>query len=199
MTKGRPIWLVFEDELSGAILQRLIHVVRPQLVVDRSRVTRGNAKLFQDIPKYASMSKAGYPHIVLTDLDRSPCPPELLSRWQVPTLPGLMLFRIAVREVESWLLADRTGFSALLGIPLAKVPLDPDALPDPKQALLNLVRRCRRTSLKRDMLPASGSVAPIGPFYNDILMRFVREEWDVDRASKHSPSLRRAVIRLGSF
>ena len=199
MTKGRTVWLVFEDELSGALLQRLIREVRPQLTVDRSINTHGNARLFQGISKYVDMSKAGFPHIVLTDLDRSPCTPELLTRWQVPALPGLMLFRIAVREVEAWLMADRRGFADLLGVPLAKVPLDPDALEDPKQVLLNLVRRCRRTALKRDMLPAPGSVAPIGPFYNDKLMRFVREAWDIERASKHSPSLRRAVLRLGSF
>lgn len=190
---------MFEDELSGAVLQRLINEVRPQLTVDRPINTHGNAKLLKGVGRYSAMSRAGFPHIVLTDLDRSPCPPYLLTRWGVPALPGLMLFRIAVREVEAWLMADRTGFAALLGIPLSKVPLTPDELVDPKQALLNFVRRCRRSALKRDMLPATGSAASIGPFYNDILIRFVRDDWDISVATKHSPSLKRAVFRLGTF
>jgi hypothetical protein len=199
MNKGRPVWLVFEDELSGALLHRLVREIRPQLTVDRAINTRGNARLLQGVPKYADMSRAGFPHLVLTDQDRSPCPPELLQRWKVPALPGLMLFRIAEREIESWLLADRQAFASLLGIPLAKVPLNPDALDDPKQELLNLVRRSKRSKLRREMLPAHGSAAPIGPGYNDILIGFVQAEWDIQRAAQHSPSLRRTVLRLGSF
>ncbi len=199
MTRGRPVWLVFEDELSGAILRRLVSEVRPQLAVDRAITTHGNARLLAGVAKYVGMSRAGFPHIVLTDLDNYHCPPELLDHWRVPPLPGLMLFRIAVREVESWVMADRSGFAALVGITLAKVPMVPDALEDPKQTLLNLVRRSRRSALKHDMLPTQGSVASIGPFYNDILGRFVREKWNITEAVKHSQSLRKAVLRLGSF
>jgi len=199
MKAGRPVFLVYEDELSGSVMQRLIAEVRPQLVIDRSIITHGNARLLAGVAKYAAASKAGIPHIVLTDLDRGAWAPKLLEEWSVPKLEGRMLFRIAVREVESRVLADREGVSHLLGVTLAKVPQHPDECDDAKEELLDLVRRSRSGKLKKDMLPAIGSSAGVGPLYNDVLGTFTRTTWSVDRAAKRSPSLRKAILRLGSF
>lgn len=199
MSAGRPVFLVHEDELSGAVMERLIAEVRPQLVVDRSIITHGNARLLAGVSKYAAASRAGIPHIVLTDLDRGACAPELLEEWSVPKLEGRMLFRIAVREVGSWVMADREGIAQLLSVTLAKVPQRPDECDDPKEELLNLVRRSRSGKLKKDMLPAIRSSAGVGPLYNDVLGTFTRTTWNIDRAAKRSPSLRRTILRLAVF
>jgi hypothetical protein len=199
MAEGRPVFLIYEDELSGAVLHRLVHEFRPQLRIDLSRNTYGNSQLLGGVHKYVAASQNGIPHIILTDLDRTVCAPELLRKWEVPKLEGLMLFRIAVREIESWLLADRKGIADLFKVPLGKIAAQPDELADPKSELLSIVRRCRSGRLKQDILPASGSSASIGPFYNDILGAFVRRDWNVENAMAYSPSLRKAVQRIGSF
>jgi len=180
-------------------MQRLVAEVRPQLVIDRSIITHGNARLLAGVAKYAEASRVGIPHIILTDLDNGSCAPELLAQWRVPKLEGLMIFRVAVREVESWILADRKGISQLFGVPLSKVPQRPDECKDPKQNLLNLVRRSRSGKLKKDMLPTIGSSAAIGPLYNDVLVGFARDTWNVEYAAKRSPSLRKAILGLGRF
>jgi hypothetical protein len=107
------------------------------------------------------------------------------------------LFRIAVRETESWVLSDRMAFARFLGVAPAGIPNNPDDLSsDPKVALLKLVRRSSNRELKHDILPPRGSTSPVGLGYNSQLIRFVRSHWKSDRAAKHSPSLSRALIRV---
>jgi hypothetical protein len=123
----------------------------------------------------------------------------LIANW----LPGgkdvRLLFRVAVRETESWLLADRYAFAELLGISVANVPDRPDDLNNPKATLLDLVRKSKRRDLKKDILPAPGVSFPVGLGYNDQLSRFVRERWDSRKAAQSSPSLARAVARVAAF
>lgn len=199
MGQGREVILVCEDALGMAVLRRLIGYARPQLIIRLPIITGSNSALFANMPKYVKASKQGVPHILLTDLDRNECAPALIERLDVPSLPGQMIFRVAVREVESWILADRTGVAEMTGLPIAKLPLEPDRIPDPKQHLLNLVRKCRKNRLKRDVLPEPGSSASKGIFYNDRFGEFVRTEWNVNKAAKRSPSLNKALLRLGSF
>ena len=199
MGQGREVVLVCEDALSMAVLRRLVSHARPQLMVRLPIITGSNTALFANMPKYVKASQQGVPHILLTDLDRNECAPGLMGRWDVPSLPGQLLFRVAVHEVESWILADRRGFAEMTGLPLAKLPVDPDRILDPKQYLLNLVRRCRKNRLKRDVLPEQGSSASKGVFYNDRFGEFVGANWNVDNAAKRSPSLSKALLRLGSF
>ena len=112
------------------------------------------------------------------------------------SLPPAMLFRVAVREVEAWLLADREAFAAFVGAPLNKLPLNPDSLDDPKQTLLGFVRRYGRREIKADILPKPGSRSKIGLGYNQRLRRFVAELWEPERATACSDSLARAFARL---
>ena len=110
-----------------------------------------------------------------------------------------MLFRVAVREVEAWLLADRDGFANYLNLPLAKTPQHPEQEVDPKQSLLGLVRRCKKRRLVEELVPTNGSSASIGPLYNKRMGEFVRDTWNITRAAENSDSLARAVSRISSF
>jgi len=139
------------------------------------------------------------PHVVLTDLDQIRCAPLLRQQWGVTDLPKSMLFRVAVRESEAWVLADRAGFADFAGIPVNKVPAAPEILADPKQELVNLVRRSRNKRLAAELVPAQGSAVSIGPLYNERLSQFVRETWSMEAAMANSPSLARTVSRLQSF
>ena len=51
------------------------------------------------------------------------------------------LFRIAVREVEAWLIADREALAGFLKIKIMHVPYKPEELVDPKRVLLELATR----------------------------------------------------------
>jgi hypothetical protein len=104
-----------------------------------------------------------------------------------------------VREVESWLLADRRGIAAFLGVSEALVPREPEALLDPKETLVNLARRSRRSKIRELMLPPQGSSHPIGPGYSLALEEFARGRWDVAAAAERADSLRRCLVRLGEL
>lgn len=197
MTSQPSLIIAVEDELSGAVMEKLL------LVTGRSfnaRVfnARGFGKLKHGMAKFREASRS-LPHILLTDLDRYSCPPALLESWGATDLPETFLFRIAVREVEAWLMADRVGIAEFLYVDLQKVPYAPETEEDPKRTLINLARRSRRKRLSREIIPAIGSAVPIGPLYNLHMMTFVNSRWDVGRARQTAPSLDRALLRLSSF
>jgi hypothetical protein len=113
-----------------------------------------------------------------------------------------MCFRVAVREVESWLLADKHRFSAFFSLPLAAVPDDPDALLDPKAALLTAIARSRRNSIRADMLPRHSSGRRVGPAYVSRLIEFTSDRergWRPDVAAERSESLARCLSRLDAL
>ncbi len=139
------------------------------------------------------------PFLILTDLDNSPCPPQMIKSWlDIPKHPNL-LFRIAVREVESWILADREAIAGFLGISEKKIPDDTDSLPDPKAFLIQLARKSKSRSLREELAPPSGATSRQGPNYNNRIIAFIRDTWNADAASQHSRSLRRALERLRKF
>ena len=141
----------------------------------------------------------GVPFVLLTDLDTRRCPAELINEWLGVPKHHNLLFRVAVREVESWLLADSAGLSTFLGVGRNLVPSDPDLLPDPKLTLINLARRSRQRMIRESIVPPRGSTAKQGRDYNGCLCGFVRNHWDLDTAMAGSPSLNRTVNRLSNF
>ena len=192
------IALIVEDALSLAVMERLLAFTGRGYTVKIPLVTRGAGTIKKSIGKYRQASHV-LPHVVLTDLDQIDCAPALLAQWGASQLPPSMLFRVAVREVESWLLADRAGFATFAGIPVNKVTQQPESLPDPKRALINLVRGSRNRRLATELVPATGSAVSIGPLYNERLSAFARKEWNVDAAMESAPSLSRTVVRLKTF
>lgn len=187
-----------EDLLSEALAETLLHQVGGHTVHSRLR-QNGFGYLKRQIRAFNSMAATVLPVLLVTDLDRLACAPMLIANWLPDGRDARLLFRVAVRETESWLLADRSAFAEFLGIPIANLPDRPDDLTDPKATLLRLVRKSTRRDLKQDILPAPGVSFPVGLGYNDQLSRFVRERWDSRRAAQSSPSLARAVARVAGF
>lgn len=194
----RHVIIVPEDELCEAIMRRLLQDFRSDLVIDRVVLARGFGFIKSRVEVFKKASKI-YPHLVLTDLDQVACAPTLLASWRAVGLPPELWFRIAVREVEAWLLSDREGIAAFLEISVANVPLRPEAERDPKGTLLALARRSRNRALREDLLPASGSRAAVGIGYNSRLSNFVAEGWNVERAVANAESLDKALQRLSGF
>lgn len=198
MTVAVPVVLVSEDALCRALMQRLLQHVDRGFVIQLSIVERGSGNVRRGVPKYRNACKA-VPHIVLADLDEAACAPSLLAEWGVVGAPASLLFRFAVREAESWLLADARGLAGFIGVPINRIPADPEALPDPKQTLINIARRSRNKRLASELTPPNGSAIPIGPLYNERLAAFVATTWDVEQAAVVAPSLKRTLNRLQNF
>ncbi|SMP40079.1 protein of unknown function [Desulfonatronum zhilinae] len=127
-----------------------------------------------------------------------PCPPEILDKW-LPHRHSRMLFRVVVRELESWLLADREGMAGFLGVPLGKIPLAPENLGDPKQTLVNLARQSRYSSIRSALVPQQGSTAQVGRSYVSEIIQFTSETWNPERARESSPSLNSCLHRLAEI
>ncbi len=140
-----------------------------------------------------------WPWVVLVDLDKDECPPSLRAEW-LPDPAEHMYLRVAVREIESWLLADRAGIAAFLGTSKDRIPRDVDALDDPKQTLIDLARSSRRRAVREDMAPRPGSGAAEGPAYTSRMSEFVakggRGHWQPSSAAEASPSLARCIRAL---
>lgn len=134
----------------------------------------------------------GTPWFVLRDLDHdAECAPALLAdRSFVPK--SWMVYRIAVREVEAWLLADAESLADFLGVEPSLIPTDPDGEADPTTTLVNLARRSSRATVRKRMVPKPNSSAQVGPLYEAAIIEYGAEHWSLDRACRRSASLKRA-------
>ena len=190
--------LAVEDELSEAVLRTVLSQSGRNYAVGCCYRHGGYGYLKKKITGFNQASK-GTPFCVLTDLDRHECPPELIDQWLlVPKHPNL-LFRVAVREVESWVLADREAFAAFLGVGRERIPSRTDEIADAKRFLLDLVRSSRTRELRDSLLPSPRSTAMQGPDYNRPLVEFVEQKWKVQRAAKCSQSLKRTLDAVRRF
>jgi hypothetical protein len=193
-----PINLVFEDALSEAVLKQMLKQSQRPFSVGQCLNQRGYGKIKKIISGLNYAAK-GMPYLVLTDLDNAECPLVIISEWLTQPKHPNLLFRIAVKEVEAWLLAHRAGFAQFLGISVDNIPGDADLIPDPKQLLINLARRSRKRKLQDALVPDRNSTAKIGKDYNRPLIEFVNESWQVASAQTNSPSLKRAMNALINF
>jgi hypothetical protein len=109
-------------------------------------------------------------------------------------LPAGLVFRIAVREVESWVLADHQAMRQLVG-KKGVLPTQPDELPDPKQALLGLGKTAPK-SVRDDLIKTIDGQLRQGLGYNALLTHWINTAWSPERAAERSPSLARARVRL---
>ena len=194
-----PVQLAVEDALSEAVLRAILKQSGRPFAVGVCYQRGGYGYLKKTIAGFNQAAR-GTPFVVLADLDQQyPCPPALIADWlRVPKHPNL-LFRIAVREIESWVLADREAISSFLGVRQDVIPRNTDQLPDAKRSLMDVVRKSRKREFRSAILPSPGSTAKQGPDYNGPLVKFVESRWKVRRAARNSPSLKRAIDAVRSF
>lgn len=192
------VTLATEDPVSEAVGRRLIKDYGGELEVIESLGGKGFGYLRSHLPNFRAIARFR-PVLLITDLDRTRCPPIMLDDWLGPAArQRTLLFRIAVREIESWLLADRVALAAFLGVAARDIARTPESLADPKQSLLRACRRAPRT-VRHDMLAHRGSLASQGIRYNSRLCEFVRERWSPERAANSSHSLQRARRRIAEL
>jgi len=191
------ITLVYEDDLSEAVMTQILNQFPDKYEICNSYSGNGFGYLKTNIKGFCQASLVN-PHFMLTDLDSYECPIKLRNDWINFELKPNFIFRIAVREVESWVLSDREGFSRFLNVSIANLPLNPDNEPDPKNTLIHLAKRSKKRAIKEDIVPINQN-AKIGPNYNGCLSEFVFKSWNIENAILQSDSLRRAFEKLRDF
>ena len=161
----------------------------------------GKAALRSRIGGYIHAARHS-PWIIVVDLDReAACAPELRRSWVSVDEPKLC-FRVAVRAIEAWLLADQESVATFLSVPLSRVPSNPESADNPKQVMINLAAQSRRREIREDMVPRARSGRREGPAYSSRLIEFINSgnvRWRPRIAAKHSDSLRRSMECLSKL
>jgi hypothetical protein len=183
---------VVDDAVVRRIVRATDHEIGPIHVKD------GKQALLQKLHGY-NAAALFVPWLVLVDLNGdAPCAPPFVAQ-HLPTPKGNMLFRVAVRQVEAWLLADRARFARFLRVSPAKLSNDPDSLPNAKRVVGELAHQSTDRRIREEVAPRPGSGLQVGPAYVARMIEFIGLAWEPDEAAVRSDSLRRCLDRLRSL
>ncbi len=165
-----------EDAPSAEVVRRLVEVgnrinTNSHIILEEGFpvIKSGYVAIKEMCNVFVNMARAGIHTMVLVDLDDTDSPCTLIHEWfsllekEGASLPPECLFRIAVREVESWILADRKNWAEFIGIAASNFSSTPDLLDDPQRHIFEVVRSKGRKKFHRGMLPSGTS--HIGPLY----------------------------------
>ena len=187
------ISIVVEGALDEIIARRMVSHMKWDLA--SVYIKRGKHNLKRKLDGYNNAARFA-PWFTLVDLDKdADCAPSLRKDW-LPDPSPYMSFRIAVREAEAWLLADRPRLSAFMGVSSSTVPSSPESETNPKECIVNIARRSRIAEIRKGIVPAPGSGRATGNAYVALLADFVMREWRLDVAARNSDSLRRGLNDL---
>lgn len=182
-----------EGDMDQAVVQRLIQyagaVSGPVYGKNGKQALRRNINGYNNAARF-------FPWVILVDLNHeADCAPTLKQQWLVHP-SQFLCFRVAVREIESWLMADQENLSKFLRLSRGRIPANPETVENPKEFMVNLARESRLRAIREDMVPRSGSGRMVGPAYSSRLIEFVtgqRDTWRPEIASQSSNSLNRCL------
>lgn len=185
-----------EDVLSEVVLTKVIDSLDGFRIVNKLGRT-GCGDIEKNINKYNNLANI-HNVIIMLDLDMKLSEETYIETMisKIKNKSEKLFFSVPVREVESWLLADREGFSSFLNISIAKMDTYPEELLDPKEKIIYLARTCKNRVAKSGIPPKPGIAAKMGISYNSILRAFVEDNWSIERAKVNSPSLRKTLSIL---
>jgi hypothetical protein len=189
--------LAVEDQLSELMLRRV--VARRSGLQIGLVFSRGGYGYLRMRACAFNQAAEHIPFLLLTDLDKGRCAPKLVREWlgDRPRHPHFLL-RVAVPEVESWLLADSEGLQRFLGLRGTRDFSEPEGLADAKAQLLALAERASPRHLREGLVRRDKhGQRHQGPNYNGALGHFVQDRWDFQRAASRCPSLARLIRAVG--
>ena len=156
----------------------------------------GKESFWRDAGKYNRAARHAGPVLGIADLEAEPCPSGLIARYLPHGRHPSFLVRVAERTLEAWLLADRHAISRYFGVPIARVPRNPEVLEHPKRSIVNLARQSQKRDIVEDVVPMEGSEGVVGRGYTSRMTLFIRAAWRPHEASVNSESLRRAIAAI---
>jgi hypothetical protein len=189
--------------VEGIVDEAVVRAIASAIGLNVTAVFGKNGKAYLSAKLSAYNQAARYtPWMVLIDLDNDEeCAPPLKQEL-LPKPAKHMCFRIAVREVESWLLADRERAASFFSVSKFRIPTYPEAESNPKQTMINIARQSKRRAIREDMVPREGSGRNVGPAYASRLIEFVtdsRKGWRCRVAAEGAESLKRCIECLNRF
>ncbi|MBF2755023.1 MAG: hypothetical protein ISN29_07165 [Gammaproteobacteria bacterium AqS3] len=184
---GIDVRLFVEDQLTAAVAEKaLLEADRAYSVLQL--VFWHKDTIRKKVTDLNHSAKENLLYLVVTDQDTPDnCPAGAVESLGAPLSPNL-LYRFAVMEVESWIMADRENFAEFFSVRINEVPQHPDEVSNPKEHLAGLIRKS-----------GSKGIHQAGRGYGLTLGKFVSNCWNVSNAQKHSPSLKRTCQRLQTF
>lgn len=189
------IRLVGEDALCCALGERLIAEALPGWSLAGEPINaHGITKLVPSLPRYKQQARHVQPVLCIADTDHR-CPVELIRQWSGHEAAEKFVFRLAVSEAESWVLADRHATAEFFGVALKHVPEAPERVSDAKRAVLRLAALSRNRPIRQEMVSPVDAHKP-GSGYNLHLRKLVAGPWQPSRAAGNCESLDRALQRL---
>ena len=192
--RGAPIHCIVEGLVDEAAVRKLFS----DLSLTAGAFYHTSIPAFETRLRRFNEAARHTPWFALCDLDREECAPVRLRRYLPDPAHG-MCFRIAVRTVEAWFLADREGMARFLRVAKGSVPVSPEEEPDPKSSLMALARRSRSRAIREGLVPIAGDRRSVGAEYALIMSEFARDHWSPRRAANRAPSLRRTIERCCRF
>lgn len=192
-----PIHLAVEDELSEWVARRALSTRPIGYAVGAVYGRSGFGYLKRQAAAFNNAARR-CPFLLLTDLDQFACPSQLIEDWLARPKHPSFLLRVAVREIESWLLGDPAGLRGFLGLRSGFDFPAPEELADPKQEVLKLAWGSPRRAVREALVWEQGTGGRLsqGPDYNATLATFVAKYWDVAGASVKCRSLARLFLAL---
>ena len=189
--KNHPIvTIAVEGLVDEAVAQALVKSAGGQAGAVYGK--QGKPHLRERINGYNNAARFS-PWLVLVDLDEEAhCAPGLRTAW-LPNPAPRLCFRIAVREVETWLLADAETLAGYLSVARSRIPRNPERLENPKVTMVNLARHSRRREILEGMVPRAKSGRTVGSTYTSQIVEYAASVWRPRVAAEYSGSLGRAI------
>ena len=130
--------------------------------------------------------------LVLRDLNSDECPPSLRNKLLSETAPS-MCFRIAEKEVESWLMGDRESLAFYFRVSRDLIPLAPEEIDEPKELIVKLAKKSNKREIREGIARKGSTQLDTGPRYTALMREYAQTHWRPEVAAKRSDSLRRAM------
>ena len=189
---------VYEDEPTHQVMLKLYDHFHGCFIELKTIPCNGKGKIKKRIGAYHNAAQYSH-YFIIADLDNSyDCARSLIKDWLPKQSARNFLFRVAVHEIESWLLADRENFAAFFSINQQLIPLNPDNEMDPKNTIISLAKRSKKRDIREAIVPID-NFAKTGPGYNIQLQSYIQKVWNIESACKNSQSLSGAIKALEKF
>ena len=140
---------VYEDLLTASVIKRLVNEFNDKITITQEINAHGFGKIKRDILKYNNAAK-NKPFLIITDLDKKECAVSLIEDWfnNTEKEPEL-IFRVAVKEIDAWILADKKGIAKTLNISPDIIPSEPEKIDNPKELLMQLAKKIKKQKNQR--------------------------------------------------